>query len=92
MPTGPQTVGEDTAWVLLESRRSQLLLILAMCLYYSDRHNTGSGTGTCILEPADALVYENRTHRNDGYDDVVCDCHNYQRNISAALHGHNRPA
>ena len=60
---------------MLESKYSQQLFLLVLCVHDVHGCGIGSGAGIPILEPADGLVHEDWPHREDEYGHAVCDSH-----------------
>jgi hypothetical protein len=90
MSAHPEAVGEDPTRVLLESQRSQLLLMLVLRIHHTHRRRACSGSSSRLLEATTAVGNEDRPYRQDEYDAVECDRHNHQGNVSVPVYRYNR--
>lgn len=90
MPANSEAMDKDAPRLMLESERSELLLILVLRIHDSDRFRIGSCAGNGFLETADAEIYEDGSLCHDEYDYVVGYCYDSEGDVSAIVHGHYR--
>lgn len=68
-------MGEDSPWFMLESERSQLLLLLAVRIHSTHRRDIRNRLSAYFLELVDYSIYETWFHHNNEYDHAICDSH-----------------
>ena len=56
MHSDTEIMGEDVAWIMLESECPELLLLLAVRIHHTHRRCASDSTCRCFLESSDEAV------------------------------------
>lgn len=84
-----EAMGEDHAGNLLEPKRSQLFLILAMRIHHPHGRGFGSRACCCFLEASDEALDQDRFVHIDEHDYAFGYCYHHQRHLSSPLYGYS---